>query len=101
MNTINSRPGTVLADVQLIQTPEIPETYDWIHAIAFDTNGHAYQAHQTQEQKGTSSSTRAFGFGSKSVVHPTKVNIVFEIPDGTELRSVNVPQKVNLAGIGS
>lgn len=100
-NILRSGPGRVFANVRFIETAEIPEKYDWIHSVAFDAGGRCYRARESRVQRGESGGTRAFGLGQWKKIHPATVDVVFEIPVGTALRRVSVPQEMNLAGIGS
>jgi hypothetical protein len=88
--------GHVYATVHLEQRPHTPEEYEWIHATVEDRSYRTHKALYVQQFR-SESGTQGFLGKETRIVHPSQVDIVFEIPANTTIKRLLVPLSIPLA----
>lgn len=91
-------PGTEFTIVHLERTPYVRKddgAYDWIGSTGKDTSGNIHKPIGSSQSFGYGDSGSLFG-GER--ITPTTAQLVFVLPRGTRLESVNVPRVLKLPG---
>jgi TonB family protein len=92
---VRAAEGNVFVIVHLIEDPARKEERKWIHSIMEDWDGRTYQARFAGVRTRESENTGLFGRRIKTV-HPDRIQVVFEVPQTSALRSVTVPHPISL-----
>jgi len=86
--------GDVFVIVHLIEDPARKEHRDWIRSTVEDWDGRTYHAKYSGVNRSESESAGLFG--RRTIEHPDRIQVVFEVPEGSTLRSVTVPHPISL-----
>jgi len=93
---VQAAPGHLFATVHLEHSGDTPhDQYEWVVAEAVDADERAYRALTTSTERRESGEQGFLGTETRTA-HPTRVELVFEIPANASIRSLRVPQSIPL-----
>lgn len=84
----------VFVIVHLTEDPARKEYRDWIRSTVEDWDGRTYNAKYAGVNRSESESAGLFG--PRTIKHPDRIQVVFEVPEVSTLRSMTVPHPISL-----
>lgn len=91
--TIHPAACCVFVTLQVEQDPNIPEEYDWLETVALDAKDRIYEGCFASVGRSESTSEDMFKIPHRTV-HPTQVELVFEMPLNTPIERIRVAHYV-------
>lgn len=87
--------GNIFVIVHLTEDPPSKDDRRWMRSTIEDWDGRTYKASFSDLTKGESEAGGGFGRRIKTF-DPSRIRIVFEVPETSALRGVTVPQSISL-----